>query len=131
MPSMQKDFDRWNEKKKKLHARDDIAFFHAREIWWCSLGVNVGFEQDGSGSDYYRPVVILKGMSRRTCFAIPLTTSTKTHPLRPSVGYVEGKEAHALLSQMRLIDAKRLICRIGYLDRKIFEAIRKAAKDML
>ena len=114
-----------------MHERTDAPFFHAREIWWCSLGVNVGFEQDGSGDEYDRPVIILKGMSRQTFFAIPLTTSPSDHPLRPSVGIIEGKDARALLSQMRLIDAKRLVRKIGYLDGEIFKQIRKSAKGML
>ncbi|MCX6731808.1 MAG: hypothetical protein NTX55_02350, partial [Candidatus Parcubacteria bacterium] len=95
---MEKDFDRWNEKKKKIHNRTDAPFFHKREIWWCSLGVNIGFEQDGSSIEYYRPIIILKGMSKQTCFVIPLTASSRPHPLRPSIGNIEGKEARALLS---------------------------------
>ena len=38
-----KDFDRWNEQKKKLHDGEREVLFHEREIWWCSLGVNIGF----------------------------------------------------------------------------------------
>ncbi|WP_439372678.1 type II toxin-antitoxin system PemK/MazF family toxin [Bradyrhizobium sp. DASA03120] len=103
----------------------------ARELWWCSLGVNIGFEQDGSGKKYDRPVLILRGFSKETCLVIPLTTSVQQHPLRPSIGIVGGKEAHALLSQMRIIDSKRLIRKIGFLDKEIFETMRKAAKDLL
>lgn len=128
---MEKDFDKWNEKKKKIHDRVDAPFFHTREIWWCSLGVNIGFEEDGSGEEYYRPVLILKGISRQTCFVIPLTASTKDHLLRPSIGMIEGKDARALLSQTRIIDAKRLIRKMMYLEEEIFEKIRKAVKDML
>ena len=128
---MEKDFNIWNEKKKALHHRAGAPFFHEREIWWCSLGVNIGFEQDGSGDEYYRPVLVLKGMSRQTCLVTPLTTSTKSHRLRHPLGVVEGKEAHALLSQMRVIDTKRLIRKIGYLDKKAFENIRKTVKDIL
>ena len=128
---MEKDFDKWNEKKKNIHKRIDSPFFHTREIWWCSLGVNVGFEQDGSGNEYYRPVLILRGISKQTFFAIPLTTSVKLHKLRPSIGLVEDKEARALLSQMRIIDSKRLIRKIGYLNEEIFDQIRKSIKDML
>jgi mRNA-degrading endonuclease toxin of MazEF toxin-antitoxin module len=100
-------------------------------LWWCSLGLNVGFEQDGSGKKYDRPVLILKGFSKETCLVIPLTTSVQHHPLRPSIGIVEGKEAHALLSQIRIIDTKRLIRKIGFLDKEMFETMRKAAKDLL
>lgn len=128
---MQKNFDEWNVEKKKTHGRTDAPFCHKRELWWCALGINIGFEQDGSGEKYRRPVLVLKSMSRQTFLAIPLTTATTDHPLRPSVGLVESKEARALLSQMRVIDTKRLVRKIGYLDKEIFNRIRKAAKDLL
>ena len=128
---MHKNFDEWNNNKKKIHTRSGAPFCHERELWWCSLGVNVGFEQDGSGEEHRRPVLILKGLSKETCFAIPLTTATQDHPLRPSIGLVEDKEARALLSQIRVIDSKRLVRKIGYLEQDIFARIRKAAKDLL
>jgi hypothetical protein len=44
-----KDLDRWNELKKKIdsYPADNVPYFHEREIWFCSIGHNVGFEQDG------------------------------------------------------------------------------------
>lgn len=114
-----------------MHNRPDAPFFHEREIWWCALGVNIGFEQNGHGDEYLRPVIVLKGMSKQTCFVIPLTASISDHRLRPSVGIVDGKKARALLSQMRLVDSKRLAKKIGYLDKNLFEQIKKAAKDTL
>jgi hypothetical protein len=44
---MKKDFDGWNEKKKDTNEKIG-PFCHERELWWCTLGVNIGFEQDGS-----------------------------------------------------------------------------------
>ncbi len=131
IPHMKKDFDGWNDLKKRTHELREAPFYHTREIWWCALGVNVGFEQDGSGEEYRRPVLILKGLSAKTCLVIPLTTSTKQHPLRPSIGNVDGKEAHALISQMRVIDTKRLVHKVGYLKQHMFNDIRKAARGML
>lgn len=128
---MTKDFDLWNEKKKELHIRAGAPFFHEREIWWCSIGVNIGSEQDGSDDEYSRPVLVLKGLSKETFLAVPLTTSTKSHFMRPSIGRVEGEEAHALLSQIRIVDTKRLVRKISYLDKEIFESIRKTIKGML
>jgi mRNA interferase MazF len=128
---MKKDFDSWNEQKKQANNRKEAPFCHDREVWWCALGVNVGSEQDGSGDGYRRPVLVLKGLSTVTCLVIPLTTSTRHHPLRPSVGTIEGKDAHALISQMRVVDTKRLVRKVGYLERTIFEEIRKAVREML
>ena len=128
---MKKDFDTWNENKKRIHTEGESKLYHERELWWCALGANVGAEQDGSLKEYRRPVLILKGLSRQTILVIPLTATPKHHPLRPSLGFVAGKEARALLSQMRVIDTKRLVRKIGYLDKDIFAKIRKAAKDLL
>lgn len=94
-------------------------------MWWCSLGANIGFEQDGTGEDYQRPVLILRGMSQNTCYVVPLTTSVKKHKLRISVWLVEGKRASALMSQMRLIDTRRLVNKIEYLDQEIFARVRR------
>ncbi len=63
---MEKDFDSWNAKKKELHNRAGAPFFHEREIWWCSIGINIGSEQDGSDDEYSRPVLVLKGLSKET-----------------------------------------------------------------
>ncbi|MBI4117342.1 MAG: type II toxin-antitoxin system PemK/MazF family toxin [Parcubacteria group bacterium] len=128
---MKKDFHNWHKLKEQIDKISRRLFFHEREVWWCSLGVNIGFEQDGSGKEYRRPVLILKGFSKNTCLIIPLTAATKNHPMRPLVGPVEGKEARALLSQIRVIDSKRLVHKIGFIDKKVFEQIRKIIKDML
>lgn len=131
MNKFPKNFDGWNEIKKAIHLDESTKFYHAREVWWCSLGINVGFEQDGTGDEYRRPVLILKGLSRQTCLVIPLTASTHIHRLRQSVGLVGGQEAKALLSQMRVIDTKRFVRKIGYIKHDAFELIRRAVKDML
>lgn len=43
------DFDEWNKLKKQLHQKNTatIPYFYEREIWWCFLGKNIGWEQDG------------------------------------------------------------------------------------
>ena len=128
---MSKDFNTWNEEKIKIDQRTNSPYFHAREIWWCALGLNIGNEQNGAGKQFFRPVIILKGMSKQTCFAVPLTSSSKKHYLRPSVGIVSGKNAYALLSQMRLIDSKRLVKKIGNVDLETFSIIRKIVKEIL
>jgi mRNA interferase MazF len=125
---MKKDFDGWNETKKRTDSRRGAPYYHEREVWWCTLGVNVGSEENGSGEEYRRPALILKGLSVETCLIVPLTTSAKDHPLRVAVGLVGGKGARAILSQMRVIDTKRLVRKIEYLNVDTFEQIRKAAK---
>lgn len=126
-----KDFDSWNNQKKDIHNLGENKFYKEKEIWWCDLGINVGFEQDGAGKDNERPVLILKGLSQNTCLIIPLTKSLKQHKMRISVGKINDKESSAIISQIRIIDTKRLINRIDILNWKKFEEIRKTVKNLI
>lgn len=128
---MEKDFDGWNEQKKQVNARADVLFYRERDVRWCQLGINVGFEQDGTGEQRARPVLILKAFSRSVCLVLPLTTSTKHNPYHVSVGKVGDRKAFAIISQLRLVDTKRLDQKIGNLKAKVFERVKKAVKDML
>ncbi|MFA5744850.1 MAG: type II toxin-antitoxin system PemK/MazF family toxin [Candidatus Paceibacterota bacterium] len=126
---MEKDFDRWNEIKKKTDT-EPSRLYTVREIWWCRLGANVGTEKDGKGDWYVRPCVILRGFGADACLVVPLTTSSREHALRVSVGVVEDQEAHANLSQIRVIDTRRLEEKIGFLEKDAFSKLRKTARNM-
>ncbi len=126
---MEKDFDKWNQEKKRTHT-ENPRLYTVREIWWCRLGVNIGSEQDGRGEWFVRPCVILRGFGADACLVVPLSTSIREHPLRVSVCILDGREARANLSQIRVIDARRLTRRIGFLEKDIFTELRKAARGL-
>ena len=113
------------------HERVNAPLYRNREIRWCRLGTNIGFEQDGTGEDRARPVLILKGFSRHVCLVIPLTTSEKRNAYHMPLGIVGGRPAFAIISQLRLIDTRRLDQKIMDLNKEAFEILRKAVKDML
>ena len=52
MEKIPKDFDRWNSKKKVVNLSSRFVRFHEREIWWCTIGINVGREQDSDTRDF-------------------------------------------------------------------------------
>ena len=82
MKNYNRNFDIWNEEKKRLDNTKRDLYFNEREIWWCKLGLNIGDEEDGTNQDYQRPVLILRGMSKNTCYIVPLTTSPSNHKYR-------------------------------------------------
>ena len=129
MIHMKKDFDKWNIVKKKTNA-ERPRLYTVREIWWCRLGVNIGIEQDGKGKWYARPFVIMRGFGPDACLVIPLTTSPREHALRVPVGSVEGFQARANLSQIRVVDTRHLESKIDFLEKGVFSKLRKAARDM-
>lgn len=121
-----KDFDGWNEVKKKLQAAEPELFFHEREVWWCKLGVNIGFEEDGKNSQFARPVVVLKTYSINAALVVPLTTTEKTGIYYFDIGQVDGRAAKAVLSQIRFIDKRRLVNKVDVINKEIFEKLRSA-----
>jgi mRNA-degrading endonuclease toxin of MazEF toxin-antitoxin module len=80
---------------------------------------------------FLRPVVIIRAFGVHACLVVPLTTSRRTHAMRIDVGTVDGNQAKANISQMKVIDTKRLLEKMGMLEVSTFEALRKAVKDML
>ena len=74
---MKKDFQKWHNQKTRINAGANRPGFHGREIWSCALGVNVGFEQDGGGKDFLRPVIIFKKFNNEIFWGIPLTHTKK------------------------------------------------------
>ncbi len=126
-----KDFDGWNMRKKAIHNFGENKFYHPRDIWWCSLGINVGFEQDGVGVIKTRPIVIISGFSKSVCLVIPLTTSQKNNKYYLKIGKIKNKKASAIISQIRLIDTKRLVKKMGVINKEKFEEIRKAVKGLI
>jgi mRNA-degrading endonuclease toxin of MazEF toxin-antitoxin module len=128
---MRKDFDGWNQIKKQTHERESRRLYTVREIWWCRCGVNIGTEQDGKGDWFVRPCVIMRGFGPDACLIVPLTTSAREHPLRVSVGLINGRLNRANLSQLRVVDTRRLEHKIGFLDEKIFIELRKNTRALL
>lgn len=41
------------------------------------MGQNIGFEQNGKGDNFVRPVIILKKFNKNMFFGIPLSTQIK------------------------------------------------------
>jgi mRNA-degrading endonuclease toxin of MazEF toxin-antitoxin module len=126
-----KDFDSWNIVKKTLvsSGRKNLVF-HEREIWWCSFGVNVGNEQDGTGNRFERPCIIVRTLSPTTCLAIPLSTKKKLPIFQVTVTF-KDKVNFALLDQVRVIDSGRLRRKIGYVPVETFKVIGQRIREML
>jgi len=131
---MTKDFDKWNNEKKRTQARDDIdtLYFKERDVWWARIGVNIGFEQDGMGEFSQRPVLVIRKFNRHVMLVLPLTTKIKSDnkyyfPFESP----DNIKRSAILSQVRLIDIKRLTEHMFMIDKKTFETIKKATLDII
>ncbi len=126
---MSKDFDGWNELKKQLDALPRAPRFSERQVWWCSIGVNVGHEQDGKNEFYNRPVVVLRKFNRQLFLGLPLSTrgpGPYRHPFT-----FKNRTQYALLSHLRLYDARRFQSRLGELPEDTFDELKKVVRELL
>lgn len=123
---MQRDYGNWHSKKEELNNAAGTAFFHVREVWWCALGANIGYEQDGSSELFTRPVVILTKFNLDACLVVPLTARSKSGKYYFAVGSITGRNATAVLSQIRFVDRKRLAVKITMLDQDTFDDLTAA-----
>ncbi len=127
---MEKDFDGWNSKKNEIHLREVTIFFHEREVRWCSLGLNIGYEQDGKHENFERPVLILKKFNRQTALVVPITSRIKDN--KYYICFKKDDELYSvIISQIKLISSKRLLRYMYKMDDKTFQCILQRVKEMI
>jgi mRNA interferase MazF len=127
---MDKDFDNWNIVKKQLEQTGRIFYAHPREIWWCSLGINIGAEINGKHENFERPVIIIKVYSKESLIALPLTTKEKNDIFHYKID-TEEKTVWVKLTQTRVISTKRLIRKVDILDKSSFDVLLLKWEELL
>lgn len=66
-----RNFWSWLSLKIHLHSsQEQPVYFREREIWWCSVGINIGDEEDGKNNLFERPVLILKKFNERIVWVV-------------------------------------------------------------
>ncbi len=126
---LKKFFD-WTELKIKIHSRRKIFYFKEREIWWASLGVNIGHEQDGKNRRFERPILILKVFNREVLWVLPLTSKGKSGKYYYKFEY-NGQKYSVVLSQLRLISSRRLLRKIRTFEKDKFKEVKDLIKNLL
>ncbi len=105
----------WCRQKIKLHTTTHSPpFFKQGELWWCSIGMNVGDEIYGKGNNFRRPMLILKKITKNVFLALPATSQEKYGTWYAEIK-IHGIRSWIILCQARTLDARRLWKRIGQL----------------
>lgn len=123
-------FSKWNCLKEKLHSRNKEQYFKERDVFWASIGINIGYEQDGKGEIFSRPVPIVKKYGKNIFFGIPLSTQIKEGSFFFSFD-LNLQKSNALLVQGRTYDSKRLENKIGKISQKDFMKLKIKLRELL
>lgn len=128
-----KDFDSWNETKKKIEieGNEPNKFPKEGEVWMSSLGRNIGFEQNGSGDSFSRPVLIIKKFNNHMFWGIPLSTKQKGFDFYFNFTDPNSQKVSVILAQMKLVSVKRLKRKLYEFEDKTFGEIKERLKSFL
>ena len=99
---MIKDFDSWNNLKKKIDEQNRINIITG-SIWLCNFGLNIGYEIDGKNETYVRPALVILGFGKGGGIVLPLTTARKDSKYFKAI----NSESSVNLTQVKYLDAKR------------------------
>jgi len=128
-----KDFDSWNELKKKIEAEknEPNKFPKEGEVWMSSLGRNIGFEQNGSGANFSRPVLIVKKFNNHMFWCVSLSTKQKNFDFYFNYTDQNNQKVSAILAQMKLVSVKRLKRKLYELNGDKLQEIKLKLKSFL
>ena len=121
---------KWLKQNIRIEKFKQTVFCKVGDVWWCYIGQNVGHEQNGDSQNFRRPILIIKKFSSNTILIVPLTTSQENHRYRINIPKINNRKSKIILSQMRVIDNKRLDNRICTLHDDIFEKIIKNIRNL-
>lgn len=130
---MEKDFDTWNHIKKQTDLQNPVFknFPKRGEVWVVILGKNIGFEQNGVGEDFIRPVVVVTKINNQMFWCVPL--SSKQKPLHFYINFLDpdNQQVAAITGQLRLVSIKRFQRKMYELSWDLFDTIKNNLKQLL
>ncbi len=133
-----KKFNEWNKLKQKTDTNQREVFGYPREVWWCSLGVNIGAETDGKNENFERPVIIMRVYNKETMLVLPTTSKIRVDKFHLPIevdGYnIKSQEKYkkvvfVKLTQARVISNKRLLRKVNVITEEDFTKIQDAFRS--
>lgn len=123
------DFDSWNTVKKGINREARLPIYKQGDIWWASVGQNVGSESFGKHELYMRPVLVLKKLSAYMCIAVPLSTQPKSGSWFVEIT-IRGEKQYALIYQTKAMSVYRFQNRIAQLDETDMQKVKVGIKEL-
>jgi len=116
--------ENWCKLKIALWNKQNGIVFKQKDVWWCSLGMNLGEEMFGKGTRFTRPVLIFRKFTSNSFLGLPLTKQEKHGSWYAEIT-IHGKKNWVMLNQARVLDKKRLTNRIAALDNGDFQMVKE------
>ena len=128
-----KEYDIWNELKKAIQSEisEPDYFPQEGEVWMSSIGKNIGYEQNGSGDNFSRPLLVVKRFNNHMFWCIPLSTKQKKFDFYFNFTDPNNEKVSVILAQMKLVSVKRLKRKLYAIPQNILAEIKEKLKKFL
>ena len=126
-----KKFNEWNDLKQHLDTKECKINFKEREIYWGSIGENIGFEQNGKGQDFSRPILVVRKLNNQLFFGVPLSTKLRDGTYYYNFEFLENQKSSALLVQAKVYDIKRIDRKLGMINKDNFLELKEKLRILL
>jgi hypothetical protein len=124
-------YNLWNDNKKVISKNNSLIKFQQFQIIFIKIGVNIGFEQDGKGKDFLRPVLVYKKFNNRVFLGIPLTSRENNDKFHFEFEYKKGVKSYAILSQIKLFDIQRAKYYDGKISKENFKKLQEKMLNLI
>ncbi len=122
-----KDYDNWNEIKKKCSTNERELGIKSREIFWAKIGLNIGSEEYGKDKNFARPIIIIRKLTSDLFIGVQITSTIKNNDYFHKFTYTNKQNGEtknsAMILQVKVFSIKRLMNKIGIVNKKDFEEI--------
>ena len=123
-------YKKWIDKKFKISTLERVHQIHEGEVYWCSLGLNIGDEENGKGEDFRRPVVIIRKFNKNIFLGVPLSTKIKDNKYYIKIKLKDVTQS-AMISQIKTIDTKRIDEKVGYISKADLKLLQIKIAEMV
>jgi len=114
----------WTSVKARIIMSEHRPFPRKREVWWASLGQNIGIEVNGKNKRFERPVLVISVLNADSLFVAPITSTIGGNQryLIPFTSH-NGTSQSVNIFQLRTLSTKRFIRKISDISIGNFNAV--------
>ncbi len=120
----------WNNQKQTIEKIKRKILFETKDIVFLRMGKNIGFEQDGKGEEFLRPVLIYKKFNNHQFIGFAMT-SKKPKEENMKFYYKLKENSYVILSQVKTYSVKRIKYNNGKISNKQIKEIYEKLNKLL
>ena len=123
-------FVKWIRIKIRTHFSEKYFIVKEKQIWWASIGQNVGIEQNGKNDNFERPILIFKKFNNEQFWILPISSKVKIS--KYYYGFKRRDKDYSIsLSQLRVMSRKRLLRYLDDIGEVDFAKIKESVRQII